>query len=253
MIGKKEKTKQETHFSKWAASAYAQQYIECESGYFKSALRQVAGPRVLQLGDLLDSTVIQEVDFPLYLRASIDINAIEQASVSLDPAFLPFQYDMLSTVIVPHVLERHELPHQVLREAHRVLMPEGYIILTGFNPNSFLGLQRLFFKRAVCPGNYFTVKRVSDWLQLLGFEIVASSTFQYSPLIKSNRLRKMFHYLNPLGNRWLPMFGGGYMITARKKQPGETLSGHHPFYKRKLKKRRRKLAAAKTHSNKNKA
>lgn len=242
-------------FSQWRNSSYAEQYLDCEREYLKSALRQVSGPRVLQLGNVIDSGLIADIDFPQLVVADTQSESTNKVSLKatlvLDPAFLPIQSDTVTTIITPHVLERHEFPHQVLREAHRVLVPEGHIILTGFNPFSMVGLQRLVFKRAVCPGSYFTVKRVSDWLQLLGFEIVASSTFQYAPLVKNKRVRKMFNFFNPLGDRWLPMTGGGYMITARKKQACGTIVGRFSFARSSVKKRRRKLTAASSYSENN--
>lgn len=239
-------TEKQNTFSAWLNSSYAQQYLDCERPYLCNALRQVSGPRVLQMGRVIDSELIAAVDFPQLVVAGIEGSAEKAAadmSLSLDPAFLPIQADTMATVVVPHVLERHTLPHQVLREAHRVLMPEGHIILTGFNPFSALGIQKLVFRRASCPGNYITVNRVSDWLQLLGFEIVASATFQYAPLLHNERLRRCFNFLNLLGDRWLPMLGGGYMITARKKQLSANLLGNLTV-PRKLSstKRRRKLA-----------
>ncbi|MBX2848414.1 MAG: class I SAM-dependent methyltransferase [Acidiferrobacterales bacterium] len=240
----------ETAFSKWLNSKYAQQYLACETLHLKNALRQVSGPKVLLLGNLINIDVIKDIDFPLCVLASIEAAPEVDACLQLDPAFLPFQEESISTIIVPHVLERHKLHYQVLRESHRVLLSEGHIILTGFNPVSFIGLQRLIFKRAACPGNYFTVKRTTDWLQLLGFEVVASATFQYSPLFSKPRMQHFFSFLNPLGNRWLPMLGGGYMITARKKQGAGTLVGPLDFVKTPVKKRRRKLATANSQSKK---
>ena len=245
--------KKATNFSDWLKSDYAHQYLQRESEFLKQALRHVAGPRVLQLGSAVDFELIEAVDFPLLLVADIDGSQKnhQQPSMCIDPAFTPIQADTLSTIVVPHVLERHSLPHQVLREAHRTLMPEGHIVLTGFNPRSALGLQRFLYPKAACPGRYLTVTRVSDWLQLLGFEIVASATFQYSPLINNRRIRKWFHFLNPVGDRWLPMLGGGYMITARKKIFGNTSVGKLSFaHAVPVKKRPRKLATATSSSKK---
>jgi hypothetical protein len=39
-------------------------------------------------------------------------------------------------------LEFHDDPHQILREVERVLIPEGEVIITGFNPLSLWGLRR---------------------------------------------------------------------------------------------------------------
>ena len=240
----KTRIEKRSEFNDWFDSEYAKQYLGSEQAYLKNALRQVSGPRVLQLGNVIDSKMIEEVDFPQLIVADID-RSEREASLLADPAFLPIEHNLMSTIIVPHVLERHKLPHQVLREVHRVLMPEGHIILTGFNPISCLGLQRFLYRTAVCPGNYITVKRVSDWLQLLGFEIIGSANFQYSPLVNSLRLRKCFNFLNSVGDRWLPLLGGGYIITARKKQMASTLIGESPLLRKvSVKKRNRKLISA---------
>jgi len=147
------------------------------------------------------------------------------ADLIADPAFLPLEANSFSTVLLPHVLEGSPYPHQVLREAHRVLMHEGYIVLTGFNPYSLLGLQNLMYKKAVFNGRYYTVKRVIDWLRLLGFDVVASAMYQYSPLSSKPGVNKTFNFLESVGDRWLPMTGGGYMITAKKRDLKPTLVG----------------------------
>ena len=59
-----------------------------------------------------------------------------------DPAALPFSEASLDLVVMPHTLETSPDPHAVLREAARVLMPEGRIVVCGLNPASLLGVQR---------------------------------------------------------------------------------------------------------------
>ncbi len=218
----------------WHSSEYAARYFSCERPYLATGLRQAIGPSVLQIGEYLEQSVVAELDLPFLVRSRCEQG--ESADLIADPAFLPFEPDSFAAIVLPHVLEGHQLPHQVLREAHRVLMSEGHIVITGFNPLSLMGAQRLLRPKAVCNGRYYTVKRVTDWLQLLGLEVVASSTFQYAPLFKSNRLRNTFHFLEAIGERWLPMTGGGYMITAKKREASGTLVGRVRFKaaKRKL-------------------
>lgn len=212
----------------WLNTAYAKQLLACESPYLRQALKQITGPRVLQIGNVVEQPVIEELDFPQLVITS-QCNRAERATVHADPAFLPIQADSIASVILPHSLESHELPHQVLREAHRVLMSDGYLLLTGLNPVSLVGLQRWLMPWATIRGQYYTPKRVIDWLQLLGFEVVGSAMFQYAPLSKSPRVQKIFRFLNPVGDRWLPMLGGGYMITAKKREIGMNLVGRVRF------------------------
>lgn len=209
------------------------------------ALKQAAGPAVLQVGEFAQAQVVDALDLPFIVRShpcpDESINSV--VDLFLDPAFLPFPEKSLTTVILPHVLEQHRLPHQVLREAHRVLKPEGHLVLTGFNPFSFVGLQNKIYKRAALKGRYYATRRVIDWLQLLGFEVVGSAMYQYGPLSKSQSTRKALNFLESVGGRWLPIFGGAYMITAKKKEVGMTMVGRVKYRARK---RKFRAAPAKT-------
>jgi len=216
----------------WFSSLYAKPYFDSEEKHIKASIKQAIGPKVLQIGSLIDQRVVDGFELPYLVRSTgVDRGT---ADFIADPAFLPVDANVFSTVLLPHVLEGSELPHQVLREAHRVLMPEGYLVLTGFNPVSFIGLQHALYPKAVFNGRYYTPRRVIDWLQLLGFEVVASSMYQYSPLSSKPRLNKMVNFLEAAGDRWLPMMGGGYMITAKKRDVQMTLVGKQASIKRKL-------------------
>ena len=219
----------------WFSSVYAQRYFQAERPHIEAAIRQAIGPKVLQVGSLLEQKLVDDFDLPFIVRST----GVERDGADLiaDPAFLPLEPNSFSTVLLPHVLEGSAYPHQVLREAHRVLMHEGYIVITGFNPFSLLGLQNLVYRKAVFNGRYYTVRRVVDWLQLLGFEVVASSMYQYSPLSSKPGVNKTFNFLESVGDRWLPMTGGGYMITAKKRDQQPVLVG------RVKRKRKRALVA----------
>jgi len=223
------KADQKNHLSasQWRESEYAKRYFDAERSHISAGLRQAVGPTVLQIGRRLPESAVDDFDLPFLLKTNEFIDG--SSDLIVDPAFLPFSSDVFSTVVLPHVLEHHALPHQVLREAHRVLMPEGHIVLTGFNPGSLIGLQRWLRPKAVCPGRYYSVRRVIDWLQLLGFEVVSSSMFHYSPVLRSEKLKNTFQFLESVGDRWLPMLGGGYMISAKKRDAGATLVGRTRF------------------------
>lgn len=221
----------------WRHSDYASHYFATEQPYLNAGLKQAVGPKALQIGTQIDQQLIDALELPYLVRTTQYVQ--QNADLISDPAFLPFAPNSFAMVVLPHVLERHSIPHQVLREAHRVLMSEGHIVITGFNPTSLLGVQRFLRPKAVMQGRYYTVKRVTDWLQLLGFEVVASAMFQYAPLSRRARVMRSLRFLESVGDRWLPMFGGGYMITAKKRDVGMNLVGRVRFRSSKP-----KLAAA---------
>ncbi|WMN59774.1 methyltransferase domain-containing protein [Pseudoalteromonas xiamenensis] len=132
---------------------------------------------------------------------------------------LPFAENSVDACILSQCLEYHSDPHHILREAHRTLIPGGYILISGFNPFSLTGLAHLLpFSSQKLPwsGRFFTPARVKDWLDLLGFEIIADERFIHSSLARGSRLSRFApwrrfckHYLRPMGSV--------YMLVARKR------------------------------------
>ena len=97
---------------------------------------------------------------------------------------LPFANQSLDLIVLPHTLEMTRDPHQALREVERVLMPEGRVVIVGFNPTSLWGLrQRLGHVRRglglgrgkplflPSEGEFIGYWRLRDWLRLLSFEV----------------------------------------------------------------------------------
>ena len=63
-----------------------------------------------------------------------------------DPTRLPLASDRLDAVLLPHTLDFVPDPRQVLREVERVLIPEGRVVILGFNALSSWGLVRLLYR-----------------------------------------------------------------------------------------------------------
>lgn len=81
--------------------------------------------------------------------------------------------DSVDAVFLPHTLEFSEDPHGVLREVHRVLRPDGKLIVLGFNPLSWWGIRHSLAARGYPPGlrRQISQRRLSDWLRLLNLGI----------------------------------------------------------------------------------
>ena len=81
-----------------------------------------------------------------------------EADFLTDFSALPFQANSLDLVVLPHTLELSVDPHTTLREVERVLVPEGRVVISGFNPISLWGLRqqrtrlyhRMGFGKAFC-------------------------------------------------------------------------------------------------------
>jgi len=133
---------------------------------------------------------------------------------------LPLADESIDVTILHHALEFSENPQQVLKEAARVTMPRGYIVLIGFNPLSFMGLRKSFTQyfstKKVWHRHNLRVGRVKDWLSFLDFS-TGSARYSWFNLPINN---KKYIRNTQLFHRWqwpksIP-FGAFYCLLARK-------------------------------------
>lgn len=132
---------------------------------------------------------------------------------------LPLRGDSVDAVVLRHTLDFSVDPQQLLREVERVLIPEGRVLIVGFNPLSLWGLSRLFLRwRGKVPwcGHFLSYRRVADWLGLLGFDIEYTDVAAFVPPLPAQWERRL-GLVERLGRRVLPMFGGVYVIRAVKR------------------------------------
>ena len=101
----------------------------------------------------------------------IHIDRSQAADIISSPAALPICSDSTDLFVLPHTLDFTEKPHEILREVERCLVPEGYMVIVGFNPYSFYGLWRLFLSRKkLAPWNakFYSVRGLETGLLCWG-------------------------------------------------------------------------------------
>lgn len=140
-----------------------------------------------------------------------------------DGAEMPFASESMDVVLLVHQLEFTEARHDVLREAARVVAPEGHLIVVGFNPVSLWGLRRLAAGRvggAPWRGRYLGRRRLEDWLRVLGLAIEARDGLIVRPPLTSaaamHRLARVEHW----GRHYARWVGGVHVTLARKRVAG---------------------------------
>jgi SAM-dependent methyltransferase len=152
-----------------------------------------------------------------------------------EPVALPFAEASLDLVVLPHTLELSIDPHTALREVERVLVPEGRVVISGLNPLSLWGLRqrraRLYqrFGRGSLylpdVGEFIGYRRLRDWLRLLSFEVESARFGCYCPAVRSSQWIERLGWIDPLGERWWPIFGASYFVVAVKRVHGMRLLG----------------------------
>lgn len=193
--------------------------------YEKEKLDQILpnlfGYHLLQVGNYWSETLLESSRIPHKVVIDADLSCQGRVSrLAAYPDFLPIQTDSVDVVLMPHTLELDPDPHQVLREAERVLIPEGHLILLGFNPISWWGVWRIlraWGKQAPWSINFFGQTRIKDWLALMGFEIVKIEKYFYRPPISHEKLISRLNFMETIGNRYLNVGAGAYVLLAKKR------------------------------------
>ena len=151
---------------------------------------------------------------------------------------LPFDTASLDLLVLPHALEMARDPHLALREVERVLVPEGRVVIVGFNPSSLWGLRqwlgRVRRRFSAHPrrelflpaeGEFLGYRRLRDWLRLLSFEVEAGRFGCYRPPLGAQKWLARFAWADRVGERWWPVFGAVYFVVAVKRVRGLRLVG----------------------------
>ncbi len=151
---------------------------------------------------------------------------------------LPFPNASIDLAVLPHALELARDPHETLREVERVLVPEGRIVIAGFNPASLWGLRQRagHIKRGMglareqslylpSSGDFIGYWRLRDWLRLLSFEVEVGRFGCWRPPLKSEAWLERFAWMDGVGDRWWPVLGSVYFLVAVKRVRGMRLVG----------------------------
>ena len=153
-------------------------------------------------------------------HSSSSDSVVRDSEIKGYPESMPIAPDSVDALLLNHALECADDPHQVLRESERILVPEGNIVIMGFNPISLWGLLRLLrFRSKKVPWccRVLTIRRIRDWLALLGFEVTLSRQFFFRPPVQHQGIMSRLQWLEKWGALWWPFFGSVYVLTARKK------------------------------------
>jgi SAM-dependent methyltransferase len=201
----------------WYSELLGREVWEAEYAQIERVIANLFGYHILQLGAvgqraLLDGSRILH-------RVVVDFGH-NRAHLYALPEALPILTDSIDVIVLPHTLEFGDDPHEILREADRSLIPEGHLIVLGFNPWSLWGLRRLLSPgdgRAPWCGRFLGLSRLKDWLGLLGFDTVYVKTFFFRPPLRSRALLNRLQVMETIGGRGWPLPAGLYLLLAKKR------------------------------------
>ncbi len=203
---------------KWFQTSLGRRVFSEETMAMQQILPHLFGYHLLQIGNLgygslLESSLIRH---RCVLSQFAYTMSPPYSSVYADSDALPFAHDSIDVVLLPHILEFEDNPHDILREVERILIPEGSVVILGFNP---LGIWRSFFvRKGPSCGHFLSLLRLKDWLALLGFDVEQQSTFCFSLPFHNQRFKSYTLLLEKIGERWSNHFGIVYLLVAKKRR-----------------------------------
>lgn len=212
-----------TGFPEWLQTEqglYVRRWIE---GRHDQLVADIFGFNAVQIG-LPELDLLRANRMPFRFKCNT-AGESSKAEVLTAADELPFASASIDLVVLPHVLEFDSNPHQVLREVERVLVPEGSVIVTGFNPFSLWGAKRYRSRYDAAPwnGRYISVPRLKDWFSLLGMETHAGCFGCYAPAVNQQKWLQRWSFMEKAGDRWWPFAGAVYMLQAIKRVRGMRL------------------------------
>jgi len=217
-----EKSPQELHAAlrEWFAHGPGARLLDAEREVLAHLSEDVFGYHLVQVqdyGHALDAFAACPVKHRSVLDRGGGAAGISAYAASEQ---LPLDGDSVDLVVLPHTLDFAIDPHQVLREAERVLIPEGRVLIVGFNPFSLWGLWRGALRwRGDVPwcGRFLSYRRIVDWLVLLGFDVETSRVCAFAPPLRSDVWAGRLERTTGLGRRLWPMLAGVYVVRAVKR------------------------------------
>lgn len=198
----------------WLLNTSLGRYIlESERIFYTNATHNIFGQYSLQIGT-------PNINF--LQRNKITNHYIMQHNVSCDLLFLPIANNSIDLIICPHILEYISSYQYFLAECHRILSPNGKLIITSFNK---LSLFNLFAKNheILDEAKMLTLDTVKQSLLSLDFTIIAGKFFSYCPPINNVKILSKLNWLEFAGDRWFPTMANVYALVTTKKLITPTL------------------------------
>lgn len=212
-------------YDQWLQAPAVARLLTLESDWIADALHTLHAQHLLYAGIDPHARKIHQRRIGHAFQMCLPWQSQQPAHAALmSDTHWPFADDSIDIVVLQHALEFARQPHQVMREATRTVVSNGYVIVVGFNPNSPWGLVRSagsLSRQLPWSLSLLHAQRIADWLTLLDFRIESILPIGHLWPLKIGGDRMSRRIDRKLaGNHWLP--ASAYLLVARKRVAGVT-------------------------------
>nr|VFJ67207.1 MAG: Methyltransferase domain-containing protein [Candidatus Kentron sp. DK] len=212
---------------RWLSCPSGRILLDREKALLDGVLPHLFGHYILQVGRLGDSDLLARSRISRRIVVTLEGDPIVPGYPALcaEPNALPVASDSVDVVVLPHLLEFSPDIRETLREAERVLVAEGHLLLLGFNAWSLVGIWHLLCTRGdegrhslPCQGGRFPgLTLIKDTITGFGFDITSVERYFFRPPASNPHLMERLRFLDTFGPRFWPFFSGAYFIVAKKR------------------------------------
>lgn len=204
----------------WSQTNLGKYIIERESEQINEQINRVPGVNILQLGSMRGTEWLNLNRKCRSYVLDMPERCGDDCTIFGSYASLPLQQESMDVVILRHTLEATKNPQEVLHEAERILSPDGYIVISGFNPYSLFGIMRFSEKYAISgawEGKSISIGRIKDWFAVLGLDLTVEKQVKLSHKVIKKEYGRHFEFLGELADYSLSVKSGVYVLMARKR------------------------------------
>lgn len=222
----------------WYSTGPGRAILAQEKALVDSAIQNLFGYFLVQLGVPSSANLIasSRIKYKLLIDPSLEYESTQALKdphchlIRADLDYLPIGKEKADVVLLPHTLEAAADPYYLLRQVDSMLVPEGHVVITGFNPYGCFIMRHRWFKRdrVFDQAKLETSQRIKEWLQVLGYDIqiqrYSSVTCFVQRSSKGGTIRLVEWFERRLSGLGL-QFGNAYCLVAKKRVDSPTLVG----------------------------
>ncbi|MGB5473017.1 MAG: methyltransferase domain-containing protein [Gammaproteobacteria bacterium] len=204
----------------WYQRPLGQQLAAAEAAALAAQLPMLFGYHMVVIDPPWGQCRLDDSRIPHHVIQSVGPLTQPGVGLSADTENWPIMTDSIDAIVLPHTLELSNNPHQVLREADRSLIPDGHLVILGFNPFSLWGLRRKLTRRSnTMPwgARFQSLHRIKDWLGLLGFDTLHSHYLFQRPPVRSRRVLARLQFMDRVDGNGYMLLSASYILVARKR------------------------------------
>lgn len=207
-------------FADWFASPLGRALLADQVACVDAHVGELGGARQLHIGISPELLLATRSDFSQRIVATPYWQpGLPKGALVCDPDELPIPDGSIDLVILHHSADFSAWPHQVLREAVRVLRGGGHLVLVGFNPLSSWGVRKLLSRHRYGPwgGRFLLRSRMEDWIHLLDCVVERSGSYFFRLPMQNPGAMQRLEVMESVGAQAMLPVGAYYCILATRR------------------------------------